>query len=133
MTFGPRGGCVSRAGRWARGGELRCDCAFDRRARTTTEGGSCRSTEPHHTHTGAIDLDAGIGRQDDGPRILGHSLEQIAGLRLCVPIAAVVGRGPLPEQVIGFVEEQDLARCLCSVEHAPEVLLRLADVLAHNL
>ena len=56
-------------------------------------------------------------------------LQQVADFDVGVAIVRVLHVGALAEQRVGFVEEQDRARRFGILEHLPEMLLRLADVL----
>src|SRR4030095_10762245 len=62
-----------------------------------------------------------------------HPLEEVADLDVGVAIVAVLDLAALAENRVGLVEEQDRAADLRCVEDSPQVLLRLADVLAHDL
>ena len=62
-----------------------------------------------------------------------HALEQVADLEVGVAVVRVPDLGALAEQRVGLVEEQDHVARLGSVEHAPQVLLGLADVLVDDL
>src|SRR2546430_3528262 len=73
-----------------------------------------------------------VRRQDREPAIRLHSLEEVAYLDVRVAVVAVLDLAALPEEGVRLVEEEDRAPLLGRVEHAAEVLLRLADVLADD-
>ena len=73
-----------------------------------------------------------VGRQDGQPAIRLHPLEQIADLDVGVTVVAVFHFAALAEKRVGFVEKQNRAAFLGGVEHAPQILFRLADVFAHH-
>ena len=61
-----------------------------------------------------------------------HPLQQVVDLDVGVAVVAVLDLAALAEQRVGLVEEQDRAAVLGRVEDAAQVLLGLADVLAHH-
>ena len=61
-----------------------------------------------------------------------HPLQQVADFDICVAIVAVFHLAPFAEKRVGFVEEQHRAAFLGRVEHSPQILFGLADVLAHH-
>src|SRR5262249_17817199 len=73
-----------------------------------------------------------VRRQDREPAIRLHALQEVVDLDVGVAIVAVLHLAALPEERVGLVEEEDGATVLCRVEETAEVLLRLADVLAHD-
>ena len=73
-----------------------------------------------------------VGRQDRQAAVRLHALQQVADLDVGVAVVAVLDLAALAEQRVGLVEEQDRAALLRRVEDPPQVLLRLADVLADD-
>ena len=73
-----------------------------------------------------------VGCQNGQPAIRLHSLQKVADLDVGITIVAVFHLAPFAEERVGFVEKQDRATFLGGVEHAAQIFLRLADVLAHN-
>ena len=76
---------------------------------------------------------AGVGGQDRQPAERLHPLQQVADLEVGVAVVAVAHLGALAEQRVRLVEQQHRAAVLGGVEQPREVLLGLADVLAHHL
>jgi len=74
-----------------------------------------------------------VGGQDRQAPVRLHPLEEVANLDVGVTVVAVLHLAALAEQGIGLVEQQDGPAVLGGVEHPPQVLLRLADVLADDL
>ena len=82
---------------------------------------------------GRVQRAAGVGGQDRQPAERLHPLQQVGDLEIGVPVVAVAHLGALAEQRVGLVEQQHRAAVLGGVEHLPQLLLGLADVLAHHL
>ena len=61
-----------------------------------------------------------------------HALEQVGDLDVRIPIACVLDLGPLAEDRVRLVEQEDAVDAVGLVEDAVEVLLRLADVLVDD-
>ena len=78
-------------------------------------------------------FDCQVRGQDSQAAVGLHPLQQVADLDVRVSIVAVLNLAALAEQRISLVDHQHRAAVLGGVEHPPEVLLGLADVLAHDL
>jgi hypothetical protein len=66
------------------------------------------------------------------PLVSFDALQQVADLDVGVAVVAVAHLAALAEERIGFVEEQQDAAFFRGVEDLLQVLLGLADVLAHH-
>ena len=73
-----------------------------------------------------------VRRQDRQAAVDLHPLQQVADLDVGVAVVAVLHLAALAEERVGLVEEQDRAAVLGGIEHPPQVLLGLADVLADD-
>ena len=73
-----------------------------------------------------------VGRQDREAAIGLHPLQQIGDLDIGVAVVTVLHLAAFAEQRVGLVEQQHRAAVLRRVEHAPQVLLGLPDVLADD-
>ena len=81
---------------------------------------------------GAIERGLLVAREDRQAAVGLDALQQVAHLDVGVAVVAVPDLAALAEQRVGLVEEQDRAAVLGGVEEPGEVLLRFADVLAHD-
>ncbi len=88
--------------------------------------------EVNAPHERVIHVLAQVGRQDDGALVLLHALQEVAGLDVGVAVVRVAHLGTLAEQRVGLVEEEHHVARLGFAKDLAQVLLRLADVLAHH-
>ena len=73
-----------------------------------------------------------MGREDDDSGVTLDSLEKMSRLCICVSAIGIVDYAACPKQYVGFIEEEDRATGLCFIKYVVQILLRLADVLAHH-
>ena len=61
-----------------------------------------------------------------------HLLQKLTELDISVPVVRVFHRRSFAKQSVGFVEKQNGIGVLCGIEDTPQILFRLADVLADD-
>ena len=103
------------------------------RARCARVGERERDDEAQPPQERGVERLLHVRRQDREAAVGLHALQQVADLDVGVAVVAVLDLGPLAEERVRLVEEQDRAARLGRVEDPPQVLLRLADVLADDL
>jgi len=83
-------------------------------------------------HERAVDVRLVVARQQDDAVVGLDPLEQVVDLHVRVAVGRVGDRGPVPENGVGLVEQQNRVGVFGLGENLFEVLLGLADVLAHD-
>ena len=81
---------------------------------------------------GVVEILAQIGREDRQSLEFLHLLQQIGDFEIGVAVVRIAHLGPLAEQRVRLVEEQDTIGVLRGREQPVEVLFCLADVFADN-
>jgi hypothetical protein len=73
-----------------------------------------------------------MGRENDDSVVMLDTLEKMSRFRVRVSVIDIVDGAACPKQDVGFVEEEDRATRFCFIKYVVQILLRLADVLAHH-
>src|SRR4029079_17734301 len=73
-----------------------------------------------------------VGGQDRQAIIGLHALKQICYFYICITVMSVLYFTSLPEERLRLVDQDRRARALRVGEHTVDVLLGIADVLAHD-
>jgi len=81
---------------------------------------------------GLLDVSLSIGREDDDSVVTLNALEKMGRLRIRGLVIGIVDLTADPEQRVYFIEEEDRATGFCFIKYVVQILLRLADVLAHH-
>jgi len=93
---------------------------------------------PHHDDQlrpgikGLLDVSLSIGCEDDDSVVTLNALEKMGRLRIRGSVIGIVDLTADPEQRVYFIEEEDRATGFCFIKYFVQILLRLADVLAHR-
>ena len=81
---------------------------------------------------GVVHVGPQVGGEDGQPVEQLHALEEVGNLDVGVAVVGVLDVGTLPEDRVGFVEEQHAVDPVGLGEDAVEVLLGLAHVLVDD-
>ena len=79
-----------------------------------------------------LDASLSIGREDDDSVVTLNALEKMGRLRIRRSVIGIVDLTADSEQRVYFIEEEDRATGFCFITYVVQILLRLADVLAHH-
>ena len=88
--------------------------------------------EPQAAQERGVEVLPQIGRQDREALVRLHALQQVGDFDVRVAIVRVLHFTSLAEQCVRFVDEERGPRAAGIVEHAIDVLLGVADVLADD-